>query len=86
LILARFVKAQGQQESRSGGVGHPGFLPFALWFIVPNKCEHRNNLSRVHRLLMRMPEKAPSSGWAVMVFYFSATMVFIFPQLSLYLS
>jgi hypothetical protein len=50
-------KAQGQQENRSGRDAHPDFLPFALSVIVPNKCEHRNNLSLVHRLLMHIAEE-----------------------------
>jgi hypothetical protein len=63
-----FGKAQGQQENRSGSETHPGFLPFALSVIVPNNCEHRNNLSLVHRLLMHIAKKKKHFRVAVWAF------------------
>src|SRR5260370_42261423 len=59
-----------------GRVGHPGFLPFALWLIVPNKCEYRNNLSGVHRFLIHIHEKI-RDFWIDLLpfFYFLITAV-----------
>jgi hypothetical protein len=56
-----FGKAKGQQEDQSGRKAYP-LSPFALSVIVPNKCEHRNNLPRIHRLLMHIQGEKDHHG------------------------
>jgi hypothetical protein len=56
-------KAKGQQENQTAWDASPVFLSYALSVIVPNNCERRNNLPRIHGFLMDLRREWPISEW-----------------------
>jgi hypothetical protein len=64
-------RQKDNKKTRRAGKASRVFLSFALWFIVPNNCERRNNLPRIHGFLMDLRREWPISEWASAQDFFS---------------